>query len=163
MYKRQYWQDHVTQYENRYREQNNADGTITHIPVEGEVLQEGTPQNANNFNNLETGVFAAYELGAEAVRLLLQHGRTLSGLEGESGAVTLTNSLSYPFNNSAKTVTIAAVRDTEDYSVDVYTGADNPSIGRVVVYDKLKNGFKIAHTGSAASVAVKYTVRGGLL
>ena len=48
------WKDHVTQYSNRYREVQNADGTITHEAVEGEVVQEGTPQNAQNsypFNN----------------------------------------------------------------------------------------------------------------
>lgn len=163
MYNRQYWQDHVTQYENRYREQTNPDGTITHVPVEGEVLQEGTPQNGTNFNNLETGVFAAHELGAEFARLLLQQKRALSMVKGESGTVTLTNTLTYPFNNSNKTVTIAAVRDTTDYTVDIDTGAGNASIGRVVVYDKLKNGFKIAFTGGAASVTVKYTVRGGIL
>ena len=39
------WKDHVTQYSNRYREVQNADGTITHEAVEGEVVQEGTPQN----------------------------------------------------------------------------------------------------------------------
>ena len=34
------WKDHVTQYSNRYREVQNADGTITHEAVEGEVVQE---------------------------------------------------------------------------------------------------------------------------
>lgn len=163
MYNRQYWQDHVTQYENRYREQANGDGTITHVPVEGEVLQEGTPQNGTNFNNLETGAFAANELGAELARLLLQQNRALNMVKGESGTVTLTNTLAYPFNNSDKSVNIAAVRDTTEYTVDVDTGAGGAGIGRVVVYDKLKNGFKIAFTGGAASVTVKYTVRGGVL
>lgn len=37
------WKDHVTQFSNRYKEINNADGTITHEAVEGEVIQEGTP------------------------------------------------------------------------------------------------------------------------
>ena len=53
MYKRTQWQDHVTEYEDRYRESRNDDGTITHTPVDGEVLQQGTPQNAANFNHLE--------------------------------------------------------------------------------------------------------------
>ena len=42
------WQDHVTEFEDRYTESKNDDGTITHKPVEGEVLQEGTPENAQN-------------------------------------------------------------------------------------------------------------------
>ena len=163
MYNRQYWQDHVTQYDNRFRESNNPDGTINHIPVEGEILQEGTPQNAKNFNNLETGVFELNELNAEFMRLALQQKQVLKGVIGETGTVTLVSNRYYPFNNSVKSVTIAPARDTTDYTVDVDTGEDNPRIGRVVVYDKLKNGFKIACTGSAASVTVKYTVRGGVL
>ena len=47
------WKDHVTQFSNRYKEINNADGTITHEAVEGEVIQDGTPQNAKNFNDME--------------------------------------------------------------------------------------------------------------
>ena len=41
-YKRTFWQDHVTEFEDRYTERENEDGTITHIPVEGEVIQQGT-------------------------------------------------------------------------------------------------------------------------
>ena len=44
MYVEQIWLDHVTEFENRYREQTNPDGTITHLPVEGTVIQQGTPQ-----------------------------------------------------------------------------------------------------------------------
>lgn len=51
MYTEKQWLDHVTEFEDRYTEQDNGDGTITHIPVEGEVLQEGTPQSAKNFNH----------------------------------------------------------------------------------------------------------------
>ena len=64
MYEEKLWLDHVTEFEDRYREQTNADGTITHIPVEGEVLQQGTPQNAQNFNHMETGISEAHALAA---------------------------------------------------------------------------------------------------
>ncbi len=70
MYSRTFWQDHVTEYDNRYREQNNPDGTISHIPVEGEIIQQGTPQNAANFNNLEEGIVAACEISAELCRIV---------------------------------------------------------------------------------------------
>lgn len=164
MYKRQYWQDHVTQYENRYRETNNPDGTINHIPIEGEVLQEGTPQNARNFNNLEEGIFGANELGAELTRLSMEQRRALSMVKGESGTVTLTNTLSYPFNNSIATVPLVAKRDTTNYTVEIDADAGViGNVGRFIITDKLLNGFKIAFTGGAASVTVKYTVRGGVL
>ena len=62
MYVEQIWLDHVTEFENRYREQTNPDGTITHLPVEGTVIQQGTPQNGKNFNHLECGVSEAHAL-----------------------------------------------------------------------------------------------------
>lgn len=165
MYNKTYWQDHVTQYDNRYREQSNSDGTISHIPIEGEVLQEGTPQNAANFNNIETGVFSSHETAAELARIALQHERRINALSGETGTITLKNTSAYPFNNSVKSVSLAKTRDTGEYTVDAYVTAptDGGSVGRIVVTDKLKNGFKISYTGGAASVTVKYTVRGGAI
>ena len=53
MYEPKLWQDHVTEFEDRYTESRNDDGTITHTPVEGEVIQQGTPQNATNFNHID--------------------------------------------------------------------------------------------------------------
>lgn len=74
MYERNYWQDHVSEFDNRFREQNNADGTISHIPVEGEIIQQGTPQNAVNFNRIEAGIFAATEIAAELSRIAIHGG-----------------------------------------------------------------------------------------
>jgi len=162
MQNRTLWQDHVTEFENRYRESNNPDGTITHTRVEGEILQEGTPQNAANFNNIEERVIAAAEIGAELTRKTLQHERTLNAVKGETGVLTLINTLRYPFNNSVVTVPIVNTRGTTDYTVDVDTGAAG-GVGRIVIFDKLRNGFRMAFTGGAASVDVRYTIRGGVL
>lgn len=60
-YNRTNWQDHVTEFENRYREVENPDGTITHEPIEGEIIQQGTPINAANLNNMEKGIEQAYD------------------------------------------------------------------------------------------------------
>ena len=84
-HKRTFWQDHVTEFSDRYTETNNDDGTISHVPVEGEVIQQGTPQNARNFNTLEEGAFSAEVLGVEAMRVLLLHQRALNGLASETG------------------------------------------------------------------------------
>ena len=46
------WKDHVVTRPNTYREITNSDGTITHTHVPGEVLQQGTPQSATNFNEM---------------------------------------------------------------------------------------------------------------
>ena len=96
------WKDHVTQYSNRYREVQNADGTITHEAVEGEVVQEGTPQNAQNFNDLEERVLSAGLIANLAMLKLGAAESRIKGLQGEIVEATLTNTKSYPFNNSKR-------------------------------------------------------------
>lgn len=162
-YERTYWQDHVTEFDNRYTEEKNEDGTISHVPVEGEIIQQGTAQSAPHFNNMEEGIHAANELTAEALRVLIHHGQALKQLAGETGALTLTNTQVYPFNNSRATVALAEPRQTLDYTVTVEAAAvGGGAIGEIVITDKQFNGFKIEHTGSAAKVSVKFIVEGGI-
>lgn len=162
MYEPKLWEDHVTEYEDRYTETKNEDGTITHTPVEGEVIQQGTPQNATNFNHIENGISNASELAAILHLAIIQQQRAITDLKGEAITVTLTNSQTYPFNNSQKTVALATERNHIDYTVEAevveYTGGFP---GDIVVSDKLLNGFKIAYTGSATSVTLKIYVKGG--
>ena len=82
-YNRKIWQDHVTQYNDRYTETVNQDGSITHTPVEVTIIQQGTPQNAQNFNNLEEGIFAANLLAIEAARMAQVNTRGLDAVKGE--------------------------------------------------------------------------------
>lgn len=159
---RTFWQDHVTEFSDRYREIDNGDGTISHVPVEGEVVQQGTPQNARNFNALEEGAFSAEVLGMEAVRVLLLHQRALNGLASESGEITLTNSQKYPFNNSTKTVALKQRMETTAYTVEADILSSVGEVGRIVISDKQLNGFKVSYTGSATSAKIKFFVKGGL-
>lgn len=59
MYKRTVWKDHVVQFPDRFVETVNPDGSIEHVKSPGTTLQEGTNQDAINFNNLEEGVLYA--------------------------------------------------------------------------------------------------------
>jgi len=162
-YKRTYWQDHVTEYSDRYNETQNPDGTITHTPVEGTVIQQGTPQNAQNFNNLEEGVFAADQLATEAARMAKVNARELDAEKGEKVTVNLTNSANYPFNNSVQNISIAQKKTKTDYYVDVeVVSAAGGGVGDFRVTDKLLNGFKLAFTGAATAVSVICRVRGGI-
>lgn len=80
----------------------------------------------------------------------------------EKGSVTLTNTDTFPFNNSVKSVSLKNERATKDYIVTIISSsAASGNIGEVVVSDRLVNGFKLAYTGSAASVTVEYMVTGG--
>lgn len=70
------WQDHITEYLNRYSEEINGDGSKTMTPVPGELIQQGTPMSADNFNNLETGVEAAHtDIGVNASNISLLSSR----------------------------------------------------------------------------------------
>ena len=69
------WFDHVVQYPNRFRYTANGDGTTTETPEPGEIIQQGTPQSALNFNNNEYGTFAANEMADFLFLLSLQFQR----------------------------------------------------------------------------------------
>ena len=162
MYKWKYWLDHVTEFEDRYEETENDDGTVTHTPVEGEVIQQGTPQNAENFNHMEDGIINGGELGALLAIEAIHTRQMLADLSGETIEVSLTNNQAYPFNNSVKTIPLTNQRNHTDYTVTAeILESSGGFVGDIEVTDKLINGFKIAHTGSATSVKLKVYVKGG--
>ena len=158
MYNRTIWVDETDEFENRYTETVNSDGTITHTKVTGEVYVEGTPQSAVNFNNIEDAVVDAHV----ASSLLLMLARQNSW-EIEKGSVELTNTSAYPFNNSKTTVALSNGKENGDYVVLTEVSAFSGNVGEIVVSDKLRNGFKVEYTGSASSVTVDYIVIGGIL
>lgn len=56
MYVRTVWKDHVVEHPDRFVETQNSDGSIEHVKAPGEILQEGTNQDAIHFNNMEEGI-----------------------------------------------------------------------------------------------------------
>lgn len=120
-------------------------------------------RNIVQFYNMETGILANNVLGAFLMQQTMQHQRMLADLEGEVREVALTNSLPYPFNNSAKTVALTHERDTLSYQVDVEVVSADGLVGDVEAYDKALNGFKLRYTGSAGHVTVRYCVHGGMM
>lgn len=57
-YEKKKWYDHVVERPDTYRGTENEDGSVTFTPDPLEVIQEGTPQSAANFNRLEEGLQA---------------------------------------------------------------------------------------------------------
>ena len=47
------WKDHVVQRPRTYTETVNGDGSKTYTPAPGEIIQQGTPQSATNFNTMD--------------------------------------------------------------------------------------------------------------
>ena len=111
MYEQKLWQDHVTEFEDRYTESRNDDGTITHTPVEGEIIQQGTPQNATNFNHMENGISNATETAALMALSTIHHQQAIADLQGETATVALKNTQQYPFNNSTQSVALKTERN----------------------------------------------------
>lgn len=165
MYQPTVWVDETDQYENRFRETVNQDGTVTHVKVRGEVYVQGTPQDAAHFNNLESGVMDAHTASLLMINAIRQVIWRIENLENskaiEVGTKVLTNSLEFPFNNSKISVPLAEQQTNCDYIVLTSVMTASGNVGEVEVTEKLTNGFKLSYTGSASSVTVRYVVIGG--
>ena len=125
----------------------------------GELIQEGTDQSAGNFNNMENGIS---DNNTAAALLLIAAGQIIAEQTVEEIVVQLTNSASYPFNNSVKTVSMATTRTNTNYSVEAEVVEHDGEVGHIFVTDKLLNGFKVRYDGSAASATVKLIIKGGM-
>jgi len=77
MYQKNLWQDHVVEYPNRFKETGLGNGLVEEVPAPGEIIQQGTPQSARNFNNMEDGIFHANEMADFLVLLILKNQRGL--------------------------------------------------------------------------------------
>lgn len=156
------WKDQVCEFPNRFK--HNVDGDkVTLEKDPGTIKQQGTPQNATNFNRMDLAALEAMLMSAEAMRMLLRQREELKGITGEVIEATLTNSQVYPHNNSTKTLQIVTPRNTKDYTITVeVVNVTGGAAGEFEISDKLLNGFKIKYTGSASSVAVRCYVRGGI-
>lgn len=165
------WKDHVTQYPNRRQLTINPDGTTEVAKAQGEVIQQGTPQSATNFNNQENGIQDSHTAFAVLLQYFMQFERWVrekiadyaAEFLNEIKTVTLNNSDIFPFNNSAQTISLTTVRKTLNYDVTWEITSTNGNVGDIIVTDKQLNGFKIAYDGSAASVTLKIRIKGGML
>lgn len=173
MYRQTRWEDEVTEYEDRYRVTQNPDGTFNHKEVPGEIIQEGTPQNQTNFNNMENGIQDA----TMAAQILAwanfhqqrhndEHESSVDAeIKGELHEITLTNTQRYPFNSSVDsphTVAMTQTRRNLFYSVEAEVLESDGQVGEIIVSDKALNGFKIAYTGSGPSVKLAVRIKGGM-
>ena len=159
------WKDRIVQRPRTYTEVMNQDGSRTDTPAPGEVQEQGTQMSATNFNHMDEGIHD----DAIAEALLMNYARQsrwrIEDLEKatvqETGSVTLTNTQGFPFNNSKVSVPLTNTRDNLNYIVVIVSATGAGNVGEIEVSERLVNGFKIEHTGSANSVTVVYAVIGG--
>ena len=110
----------------------------------------------------QRNIYNGYDQASAGFALDARKGVDIAGLMlMEKGTVTLTNSKEFPFNNSIRSVNLVNERASTDYIVTTRVTSFTGNVGEIEISDKLVNGFKIAHTGSASSVTVEYMVTGG--
>lgn len=155
------WLDHVTQYPMRRKITQNSDGTSDIVRAEGNIIQQGTPRNAKNYNNMESGILAnqIHILVLQQETLQLQ--RAAAENHGEFGEVTIKNTNKYPFSSASITVPIKEKMSNFDYVVQIEVSETDGNVESIEVFDKQLNGFKLAFKGSAKNVKLKYKVTGG--
>ena len=125
----------------------------------GDVIQEGTDQSAGNFNNMEAGISDSH---TAAAMLLIAARQFAVAQAADVVEVTLTNTASYPFNNSQQTVSLPNLRATTDYTVHAEILEHSGEVGDIIISDKLLNGFKVRYDGSATSATIKLIIKGGM-
>lgn len=157
------WKDHVVEHPNRYEEKSVSEGVVELVKSPGEIIQQGTPMNANNFNAMDYMAMQAVLMSAENARYIRGILQQTEGLEGELIQVTLNNTQKYPFNNSKKAIQLSKNRNSKNYFVTAEVVSKmGESIGDIEVTEKLLNGFKLSYTGSASQVVLNCVVRGGM-
>lgn len=177
MYSRTYWVDHVLSATNKFTiTKDTAGDDVYKVVPYGTVMQNGTYQDAAHFNNIEESLTAHETAICLLVNALIQskaaieqNANTADVLSKsvdklhtvETGTVTLSNTLNFPFNNSQTTVALKTKRDTLDYIVVTDVKSFTGNVGEIIVSDVLANGFKIAFTGSASNAVINYKILGG--
>jgi len=145
----------------------------------GDIEQQGTPQSASNFNNMDYGILdnqiakvimLQYQLNRD--RQIDEHFDAVEDtadliaeeIAPEVSVVTLTNTSKQPFNNSKKTVAFTKTRNNLNYIVEyVIQSFTGGCVGDVKISDKALNGFKVEFDGGASSVTLKCIAKGGMM
>lgn len=82
-YSKTTWKDRNVQFPNRFTKIDNADGTTTLNVAQGSIIEQGTPVNATNLNNMELGIEAVSdatyfkEVGGSATAITVNLNTTL--------------------------------------------------------------------------------------
>jgi hypothetical protein len=150
---------------------DNADGTKTFTRA-GTVVQQGTNQDDEHFNNIEVGLSDAETAAALLLFAQVQKNRETEEREialegeavGETKTVTLQNTATCPFNStldSPATVALSQVRKNLFYTVEAVVDSADGMVGDIHITDKALNGFKVAYDGSGKSVTITLKIKGG--
>lgn len=122
-------------------------------------VQDGTPLDARNMNNLERGVFVANVTNA----VLAQRERLLNDRLADTETTVVGTMLTGPEPVLVQ-VPAGRERNRTNYSVVARVVAATGGIaGDIIVSERTRDSFKVRYTGDAANVSVGLYLRGGLL
>ena len=149
-----------------------AKALVDTLEINAEELEEGL-KDLDDLKDLVDGIdddlLVVNEDGDVASKLIInvlrQHiwQNEDDALICEEGTKTLTNTKRFPFNDSKASVSLAKTQKNTKYVIIAEPSTVAGNIGDINVSDRLTNGFKLAFTGSAKSVTVKYYVIGGFI
>lgn len=149
-----------------------AKALVDTLEINAEELEEGL-KDLDDLKDLVDGIdddlLIVNEDGDVASKLIInvlrQHmwQNEDDALICEEGTKTLTNTKRFPFNDSKASVSLAKTQKNTKYVIIAEPSTVAGNIGDINVSDRLTNGFKLAFTGSAKSVTVKYYVIGGFI
>lgn len=137
----------------------------------GNVLVEGTPVNEVNLNNIEAGILLAhYDIGllaeflAQQTRLNMLEIQKYKNQRLLQGQATISGTASNEYFRDFEPFVLVSLTgfaqiNAPNYDVIVTPiSGDAGLVGRLEVYDKTQNGFKVKMTGSASSVTFLWTL-----
>lgn len=138
----------------------------------GNVLVEGTPVNEVNLNRFESGMMLShYDIGLALLTVLQQENVNRMEIEklykqrliqGEATITTAASNGHYRASEPFVSVTLTGFAQINypnyDVVLTVTSASDMDRVGRLEVYDKTQNGFKVKMTGSATSVSFIWTL-----
>ena len=149
-----------------------AKALVDTLEINAEELEEGL-KDLDDLKDLVDGIdddlLIVNEDGDVASKLIINALRQHmwqnedDALICEEGTKTLTNTKRFPFNDSKASVSLAKTQKNTKYVIIAEPSTVAGNIGDINVSDRLTNGFKLAFTGSAKSVTVKYYVIGGFI
>ena len=149
-----------------------AKALVDTLEINAEELEEGL-KDLDDLKDLVDGIdddlLIVNEDGDVASKLIINVPRQHmwqnedDALICEEGTKTLTNTKRFPFNDSKASVSLAKTQKNTKYVIIAEPSTVAGNIGDINVSDRLTNGFKLAFTGSAKSVTVKYYVIGGFI
>ncbi|MBU5312209.1 hypothetical protein KQI38_09235 [Tissierella carlieri] len=67
IYEKVEFTDHITERPGAYREVPLPDGSILHVPDEGEILEEGTPVNARTLGQMDNAIYELSKIIGEII------------------------------------------------------------------------------------------------